>query len=152
MPARKKEQRELLEEKWASDVEKLDPTPIEATVPIHTHLTMQEELRRFVREQVSQAANEVGAETFEEANDFEEENPDLLDMTAYELDALQVDDTPPLDGVEAPQEADLPEGDEGNLPSDNQKPSNGSVEHSEGHPSEVPRDPPDRSGGPSGDN
>lgn len=152
MPARKKDQRELLEEKWQNDVEDLDTTPAEATVPIVANpLSIQEELKRFVRQELSQAADQAEADTFEEANDFDEEDPDTLDLTAYELHALEADLTPPLDG-EDPQDADLPVGGVGETPTDNQTPSDGAVEPSESDPTEAARSATRASEGPTGDN
>lgn len=48
-----------------------DPTPVEIPVELRKPETMDEKMRRIVREQISVKAQESGLETFEEANDFD---------------------------------------------------------------------------------
>ena len=66
-----------------SDVEKLDPTPVEMPVGASTPTPLSELIARAVHAQL-QAQSEEGYETPEEADDFEEEDPDVLDLTPYE--------------------------------------------------------------------
>lgn len=48
-----------------------DPTPVEIPVELRKPETMDEKMRRIVREQISFRAAENGQETYEEANDFD---------------------------------------------------------------------------------
>ncbi|UDN67903.1 hypothetical protein [robinz microvirus RP_178] len=78
-------------------------------------LTMQEMVKRYIREAVSAQAVNDGQESFSEANDFEEEDPDVVPLTHHQVVAMDdselreeagnlgymlTDDDPP----EAPQE------------------------------------------------
>lgn len=82
-----------------------DPTPVSVPHGWQRPLSLHEEIKRFIRLELSRGAQAVELETFEEAEDFEvEEDPDPL--SAYEipeapLEAIggvpQVDADPPLD-------------------------------------------------------
>lgn len=54
----------------------------------HQPLSIQEEIRRFVRQELSQQAEAEGNETFDEADDFEEEDPDIIPLTHHEVVAM----------------------------------------------------------------
>lgn len=88
----------------APDPEKLDQTPVEMPMGATRPSPIHELIARMVREAVQ---NETGDEfeSMEEADDFEEDDPDVMDMSAYEFDEIQEDYTPPLDPVEIPPEA-----------------------------------------------
>lgn len=61
-----------------------DPTPVEMPLGFRRPPTLQEEIQRIVRIQMSQQAQEHGFESFEEADDFEvDDDPDPL--SAYEV-------------------------------------------------------------------
>lgn len=61
-----------------------DPTPVEMPLGFKRPPTLQEEIQRLIRVQMSQAAQDSGMETFEEADDFEvDEDPDPL--SPYEV-------------------------------------------------------------------
>lgn len=62
-----------------------DPTPVSVPAGLSRPLSLQEEIKRFMRsEQMRIAAEAEGLETFEEADDFDvDEDPDPL--SAYEL-------------------------------------------------------------------
>lgn len=61
-----------------------DPTPVEVPLGYRRPPTLQEEISRIVRQQMSQQAAAEGFETFEEADDFEvDDDPDPL--SAYEM-------------------------------------------------------------------
>lgn len=63
-----------------------DPRPVEVPVGLKRPLTLQEEIKRFVRSELSTRAAAEGVETFEEADDFElDEDPDLVHPTEYEM-------------------------------------------------------------------
>lgn len=65
--------------------EVLDNTPVAKPVGWRPPLTMQEQIQRFVREELSRRAAEAGAETFEDADDFEV-GDDYDPKSPYELD------------------------------------------------------------------
>lgn len=65
-----------------------DPVPLELPLGMSRPLTLQEEIRRFVRQEFSHAAAAAGAETFEESDDFDVEDDEDL-SSDYELDADQ---------------------------------------------------------------
>ncbi len=90
--------------------EEVDPIPIAPTVNQSKPETLQDEIRRFIRQEVSTHAELAGNESFEEADDFEEENPEHLDLSPYEFVEIQEEYIPEVtaDPTQAPQEADLP--------------------------------------------
>lgn len=73
----------------APHAEELDPTPVEVPLGYQQPLTLQEEMRRFIREEISRAAQEGGAGTFEEEDDFDVDDDDDLPLSEYELTELQ---------------------------------------------------------------
>lgn len=77
--------RDLVTAGAASDYEKVDPRPLEPPVDLEEPLTLTEMVRQQVRQEISQQAAEAGLGTFEEEDDFEEEDPDLLQATPWEL-------------------------------------------------------------------
>ena len=73
---RQLERREIF---W-HDVDKgeiLDPTPVELPEGAEKPPSLEEEMKRFVREQMSDMARRLGMETFEEADDFEDDEADF---------------------------------------------------------------------------
>ncbi len=72
------------------DPENHDETPVE--MPLHAcrPTPLNELIARMVHQHVEAEKNE-GFETFEESNDFEEEDPEVLDMSPYELSELPPD-------------------------------------------------------------
>lgn len=79
-----------------------DQTPVEVPLSFKKPLTLAEEVRRMVRNELSQVAENQGAETFEEADDFDvEDDDDLAFMSPYEILEMSDDGpNPPLDGVD----------------------------------------------------
>lgn len=67
-----------------TEPEKLDTTPVEMPLGYAKPTPISELIARAVHEQI-QAQSEEEHETFEEANDFEPEDPDVLDFSAYEI-------------------------------------------------------------------
>lgn len=65
-----------------------DPTPIAAAIGYTRQPSLAEQIRQMVRsERLAQEAQAMGAETFEEADDFEVGDPaDFLPGTPYEQD------------------------------------------------------------------
>lgn len=61
-----------------------DPTPVEVPLGFRRPPTLQEEISRIIRQQMSQQASQAGFETFEEADDFVvDDDPDPL--SPYEV-------------------------------------------------------------------
>lgn len=78
-------------------VEGEHPDPVPFEVPgMERPLTLREEMRRFVREEISRAAVQTGLPSFEEEDDFEVDDDDTDFTTKYTLRELveenQVDD------------------------------------------------------------
>lgn len=48
-------------------------------------LSIQEEIKRFFRNQLSEQAEAQGFETFDESDDFEEEDPEIVPLTHHEV-------------------------------------------------------------------
>ena len=88
---------------------KLDTTPVEVPLEMTRPPTIKEELQRYVRYEVSKIGQEEGFETFEEADDFEEED---LPEWSSEYELLDMEDEVPesLDGEPSEEEgtADRP--------------------------------------------
>lgn len=64
-----------------------DATPIEIPLGLRKPETLQEQIRRLVRTEFSQASAKAGFESFDEANDFECEDGDAeLHATEFELE------------------------------------------------------------------
>lgn len=79
----------------------MDTTPVEVPLEFQRPLTMQEEIRRMVRQELSRAAEASGFETFEESDDFDvEDDDDLLFMSPYEIKEMAHDGPiESLDGI-----------------------------------------------------
>lgn len=61
-----------------------DGTPVEVPVNLKRPPPLHEMIKAFVRRELSAQADANGQETFEEANDFGEEDEEELPMTPYE--------------------------------------------------------------------
>lgn len=67
--------------------EYVDPTPVEWPVGLSVPESLEQKIARMVRTSVSSFAKDQGAETFDEADDFDiEEDPDYHPGSAHELD------------------------------------------------------------------
>ena len=80
-----------------------DGTPVELPVDHDRAPTLKEELQRYVRFVHHQVSQEEHFETFQEADDFTEEDPEPDWESQYELVELQDEEgfeTPPLDPEE----------------------------------------------------
>ncbi len=65
-----------------------DPTPVELPAGYNHPLPLRDEMRRFIRDELSNAAASAGDETFEESDDFDcYEDEEML--SPYELTDLQ---------------------------------------------------------------
>lgn len=106
--------REQLREASQGTGEVPDDEPVHIPGDSCRPMTLREEMRRFIREQISQHAEVNEQETFEEQDDFSEEDaePDLL--TAYSISdleekynpntsyALEGEEKPPTEGGDTP--------------------------------------------------
>lgn len=81
-----------------------DPTPVEIPGKMQRPLSLREEMKRFIREELSKGAESVGVETFEEADDFEEDDPDIELTTGYTVTELQA--VEPIDDLNGDPSAD----------------------------------------------
>lgn len=86
----------------APDPEKLDTTPVALPVGACQPTPLQDIVARLVREAIELEKDEE-FESFEESNDFEEEDPDTLNMSPYELTDMTEEFLTP-EAQEAPQE------------------------------------------------
>lgn len=66
----------------------LDTTPMELPIGFRRPPSLQEYIARMVRDAVELEKGEE-FESWEESDDFEEEDPDTLDFSKYELQELQ---------------------------------------------------------------
>lgn len=72
-------------EKRDPGMEYLDTTPVEVPLRFRNNPGEVDRIRRLVRDVMSEVAAEGGAETFEEANDFEVEDDDGLPYSPHEV-------------------------------------------------------------------
>lgn len=79
-----------------------DPRPVEVPTGLRVGPTLQEEIKRYVRAELSRRAMDNGRESFEEANDFDVDDDlgDLVDDTQYTVRDLIPEG--PKDASEAP--------------------------------------------------
>lgn len=68
-----------------------DPTPVEWPLGLSRPLSLQDEIKRFVRSELSRAAAADGFESFEEANDFEVDDDEGDMASAVDVMELQAD-------------------------------------------------------------
>lgn len=88
-----------------------DPRPVEWPTELKRPLSMADEIKRYVRLELSRRAEAVGVETFEDADDFEVDDDDLVLSSPYELEEEQIGkDASDLAKPEPPPPAKQPEG------------------------------------------
>lgn len=66
--------------------EYLDPTPVEWPLGVSVPESLEQKIARMVRLGVSEAADRDGFETFEEADDFDVDDPEAVPGSTHELD------------------------------------------------------------------
>ncbi len=96
-------------QRWKDCAEKpqpIDDTPVE--MPVQKPEKTSERIARMIAEQLAQRAQAQGFGTWEEEEDFEDEDPNLLDFTNYELDELQGDELLPDPTLEPLPSEDAP--------------------------------------------
>lgn len=62
-----------------------DPRPVEVPIAFQRPLSLQDEIKRFVRLELSKRAAAQELESFEEADDFDVDDEDPLPVTPYEV-------------------------------------------------------------------
>lgn len=71
------------------DQEHPDPTPVEIPANMNSSpLTLRDEMRRFITQEVSKQAAAHGAGSFEDEDDFTEDDPDPDLITPYDVRLL----------------------------------------------------------------
>lgn len=75
-----------------SDPEILDTTPVEIPLGCSVPTPLSELIARAVHAELDRKEAE-GLESWDEANDFEEEDPEALDMSAYELTEMEPEES-----------------------------------------------------------
>lgn len=68
-----------------------DPTPVEMPVGFRHPPSLNDEIQRLIRNELSQAAAAQGAETFEEADDFDVDDDDGVPFSEYEVTDMQAE-------------------------------------------------------------
>lgn len=81
-----------------------DPTPVEFDAGAEP-LTLREEMRRFIKQELSNQAEHSGMESFEEADDFEVDEPDIF-TTEHTVIELKDEEGRPDDLEGAPNQED----------------------------------------------
>ena len=88
-----------------SDKETPDPTPVELPTDLYYPETLAMQIQRYVREGLSAVAADQNLGTFEEEDDFTDENPSDLPLTGFEVVEF------PMEEEEYTSDAAPPEGD-----------------------------------------
>lgn len=86
--------------------EVLDLRPVDAPTGLRAGLSLQDEIKRYVRAEISRRAADTGMETWEEANDFDIDEDELLD-SAYTVRDMLPDG--PRDASEHPPRPSISE-------------------------------------------
>lgn len=88
------------------DPEQLDPVPMEgATQGPPGPPPMAEQIQAYVREVVSAQAAEEDLGTFAQEDDFEEEEPELLSLSGFEVHDYEMEDEIVVDDPSPPPES-----------------------------------------------
>ncbi len=104
--------REIIHER-VSPKEVMDPTPVELPADYGGPPTMAELVQKYVRETLSMDAAQQGQGTFEEEDDFSEDDHDELDLSGYEVTEYDMQDI-----VDFEEERTAPEAPEGAEPAE----------------------------------
>ncbi|MEM2002530.1 MAG: hypothetical protein QXT77_07805 [Candidatus Methanomethylicaceae archaeon] len=79
-----------------------DQTPIEVPLDFSRPLTLQEEIRRFLRIEASYVAENAGFETFEEADDFDVDDEEVEFVSPYEILEMSDEQSFGRESIEGP--------------------------------------------------
>lgn len=77
----------------------LDNTPVQMPTRLKLPQTRTDQIRSFIREEISRAAHDRGVETFEEADDFDLEDMEAEPLSRYEQMLLE----PPVQEEKNPE-------------------------------------------------
>ena len=92
----------------AAEQAKLDVTPVEVPLEFRNPPSIKEELQRYVRYEISRIGQEEGYESFQEADDLEEEDePEWTSQ--YEVVDMEPESEESLDGTSTPPTAEAGE-------------------------------------------
>lgn len=83
-----------------SDFEPVDDTPVAIPTRLRLPQSRTDQIRAFIREEMSRAAADQGHETFAEADDLEPDDEEDLPLSPYE-ELLFEPPSPPIDRQEA---------------------------------------------------
>ncbi len=87
----------------------VDPMPHDLASPEYRPPTIREQIQAAIRSELSIRAQDAGLETFEEADDFEEVDPEDFGMTIYEQALMTPENDETLDGSPEPVESTEPD-------------------------------------------
>ncbi len=118
--------------------EPVDPLPHELAHPELRPPTLREQIQTAIRSEISLAAEAKGYDTFDQADDFQEDDPDHQALTAYEMVLMTPENDETLDG---PPPEPAAAGSPDPAPSPGTPPSPGPPGPSE-EPGSPPLDPP----------
>lgn len=90
-----------------SPKEKPDPIPVELPSDLRAPLSLKEEMRRFIREEFSNYAQDQGAPSFEEEDDFDIPDDEPALFSPYEVQDMNPE--PDLVDYDVDREQDIPE-------------------------------------------
>lgn len=83
--------------RWGNhDPKPMNTDPVEMPIGFKRPKSLQEMMATMIRNAIEQE-KEQEHDSWEEANDFEEEDPDTLNLSPYEFDDLQPEDLPSAD-------------------------------------------------------
>ncbi len=88
---------------------KVDPMPHDLASPEYRPPTIREQIQTAIRSELSMRAQDMGLETFEEADDFEDPDPEDVGLTIYEQALMVPENDESLDGSPEPVESTEPD-------------------------------------------
>ena len=117
------------------DKEYPDPRPVSVPMGYETPPTMTELIQLYVRQEVSQAASAQEMGTFDQEDDFSEDDDELMPPAQYEVNEYEMADDPDM---QAPLDT-APESPPGGTPPSGAPPAQGpSLENEGEQPTEKP--------------
>lgn len=106
----------------ARDQEVVDPHPHELMTPDTAPPTLQEQIKSAIRSEISLIAEAKGFESFEDSDDFSEDDPEADQLTIYEQVLMTPETDESLDGEATP--TGTPPTSLSGHPEDSQEPQN----------------------------
>ncbi len=94
--------RQLLTRGAADDKEVPDPTPVELPVGYEAPTSTEQLIQQYVRVEMSRLAAGQELETFEQADDFEAEDPEELQMSGFEVHYHELEEEMPAADASPP--------------------------------------------------